>query len=260
MSGSKDTSTNMFDLKGRKAIVTGGTRGLGKGMAEALLEAGAEVVIFGSGPSVDDVAAAFCERGFACHGLTVDLADALARESGFDRALESLGGRLDILVTAAGVQRRYKSAEFPLEDWEAVLEVNLTAVFDLCQRAARIMLPRGGGKIVNIASLLSFFGGLTVPAYAASKGGIAQLTKALSNEWAGQGICVNALAPGYMATDMNSALIADAGRNAEISARIPAHRWGTADDMKGPLLFLASKASDYVSGAVLPVDGGYLGR
>lgn len=251
---------NLFDVKGRKAIVTGGTRGLGHGMAEALLGAGAEVVIFGSGKSVNDVAAAFCESGFACHGLVVDLADAAARGPGFDRALELLGGRLDILVTAAGLQRRHKCADFPLEDWEAVLEVNLTAVFDLCQRAARIMLPQGGGKIVNIASLLSFFGGLTVPAYAASKGGIAQLTKALANEWASQGICVNALAPGYMATDMNSALIADAGRNADISARIPAKRWGTADDMKGPLLFLASKASDYVSGAVLPVDGGYLGR
>ncbi|SNT22360.1 SDR family oxidoreductase [Tropicimonas sediminicola] len=251
---------NMFDLEGRKAIVTGGTRGLGKGMAEALLEAGAEVVIFGSGDSVHNVAGAFRERGLACHGLVVDLSHAIARGRGFDEALALLDGRLDILVTAAGVQRRHKSEEFPLEDWSDVLEVNLTAVFDLCQRAARVMLPQGGGKIVNVASLLSFFGGLTVPAYAASKGGIAQLTKALANEWAGRGICVNAIAPGYMATDMNSALLADAGRNAEISARIPAHRWGTAEDMKGPLLFLASGASDYVNGAILPVDGGYLGR
>jgi 2-deoxy-D-gluconate 3-dehydrogenase len=249
-----------FDIAGRKAIVTGGTRGLGKGMAEALLEAGAEVVIFGSGESVEGVAAEFRARGLACHGLIVDLASAEARAQGFERAVGLLGGRLDILVTAAGVQRRHKSEAFPLEDWSEVLEVNLTAVFDLCQRAARVMLPQGKGKIVTIASLLSFFGGLTVPAYAASKGGIAQLTKALANEWAGQGLCVNAIAPGYMATDMNSALIADAGRNAEISARIPAHRWGTADDMKGPLLFLASDASDYVNGAILPVDGGYLGR
>lgn len=251
---------NRFDVQGRKAIVTGGTRGLGAGMAEALLEEGAEVVIFGSGESVADVAAGFRDRGFACHGLTVDLADPAARAAGFDEALGLLGGRLDILVTAAGVQSRHKAEAFPLEDWQAVLEVNLTAVFDLCQRAARVMLPQGGGKIINIASLLSFFGGLTVPAYAASKGGIAQLTKALANEWASQGICVNAIAPGYMATDMNAALIADAGRNAEISARIPAHRWGTADDMKGPLLFLASGASDYVNGTILPVDGGYLGR
>ncbi|WP_193139019.1 MULTISPECIES: SDR family oxidoreductase [unclassified Meridianimarinicoccus] len=249
-----------FDVSGRKAIVTGGTRGLGMGMAEALLEAGAEVVIFGSGESAKAVAEEFRGRGFACHGLIVDLADAAARGAGFDAALALLGGRLDILVTAAGVQKRHKSEEFPLEDFDAVLEVNLTSVFDLCQRAARVMLPQGRGKIVNIASLLSFFGGLTVPAYAASKGGIAQLTKALANEWASQGICVNAIAPGYMATDMNTALLADAGRNAEITARIPARRWGVADDMKGPLLFLASEASDYVNGAILPVDGGYLGR
>lgn len=249
-----------FSVEGRKAIVTGGTRGLGYGMAEALLEAGAEVVIFGSDDRAGEVAAGFRERGFACHGLAVDLSDARARGDGFDRAVALLGGRLDILVTAAGVQRRHRSEEFPLEDWQAVLEVNLTAVFDLCQRAARVMLPQGSGKIVNIASLLSFLGGLTVPAYAASKGGIAQLTKALANEWASKGICVNAIAPGYMETDMNAALLADAGRNAEISARIPAHRWGKAEDMKGPLLFLASSASDYVNGAILPVDGGYLGR
>ncbi|WP_373236386.1 SDR family oxidoreductase [Cohaesibacter celericrescens] len=249
-----------YDVEGQKAIVTGGTRGLGKGMAEALLEAGAEVVIFGSGESVHDVAKEFCGRGFSCHGVIVDLANAEARTNGFEQAMKLLGGQLDILVTAAGVQSRHKSEEFPLDDWAGVLEVNLTAVFDLCQQAARIMLPQGHGKIVNIASLLSFFGGFTVPAYAASKGGIAQLTKALANEWASRGICVNAIAPGYMATDMNTALLADESRNAEISARIPAHRWGTAEDMKGPLLFLASGASDYVNGAILPVDGGYLGR
>jgi 2-deoxy-D-gluconate 3-dehydrogenase len=251
---------SLFDVAGQAAIVTGATRGLGHGMAEALLEAGAEVVIFGSGQSADEVAEAFRGRGFRCHGLAVDLADDAARRDGFDRALKTLGGRLDILVNSAGVQRRHKAEEFPLDDWSAVIEVNLTAVFALCQMAGRVMLGQGRGKIINIASLLSFFGGFTVPAYAASKGGIAQLTKALANEWAGRGININALAPGYMATEMNSALIADAGRNAEISARIPAHRWGTPDDMKGPLLFLASSASDYVNGAVIPVDGGYLGR
>ena len=250
----------IFDVAGRTAIVTGGTRGLGHGMAEALLEQGAEVVIFGSGENAAEIAEAFRARGLRCHGLAVDLADDASRRDGFDQALKQLGGRLDILVNSAGVQRRHKSEAFPLEDWSAVIEVNLTAVFALCQMAGRIMLDQGRGKIVNLASLLSFFGGFTVPAYAASKGGIAQLTKALANEWAGRGINVNALAPGYMATEMNSALIADAGRNAEISARIPAHRWGTPDDMKGPLLFLASSASDYVNGAVIPVDGGYLGR
>ena len=250
----------LFDVADRKAIVTGGTRGLGHGMAEALLEQGAEVVVFGSGETATKVAEAFQTRGLRCHGLAVDLADDASRRDGFDRALEKLGGRLDILVNSAGVQRRHKSEAFPLDDWSAVIEVNLTAVFALCQMAGRVMLDQGHGKIINVASLLSFFGGYTVPAYAASKGGVAQLTKALANEWAGRGINVNALAPGYMATEMNTALIADAGRNAEISARIPAHRWGTADDMKGPLLFLASSASDYVNGAVIPVDGGYLGR
>ncbi|MEO1985304.1 MAG: SDR family NAD(P)-dependent oxidoreductase [Martelella sp.] len=176
-----------FSVEGRKAIVKGGTRGLGHGIAEALLEEGAEVVIFGSDARAEEVAVGFRQRGFACQGLAVGLADTTARGAGFDRAVALIGGRLDILVTAAGVQRRHRSEEFPLDDWQAVLEVNLTAVFDLCQRAAKVMLPQGGGKIVNIASLLSFFGGFTVPAYAASKGGIAQLTKALANEWAGLG-------------------------------------------------------------------------
>ena len=171
-----------------------------------------------------------------------------------------LGGQLDILVNAAGVQKRHQSEDFPVSEFEEVLSVNLTAVFELSQLAGRVMLQQGHGKIINIASLLSFFGGYTVPAYAASKGGVMQLTKALSNEWAAKGINVNAIAPGYMATDMNTALLADEKRNAEITARIPAQRWGTEDDMKGPLLFLASDASNYVHGAILPVDGGYLGR
>ena len=147
-----------------------------------------------------------------------------------------------------------------MEDWQRVLDVNLTATFRLCQLAGRQMLRQGGGKIVNIASMLSFFGGWTVPAYAASKGGVAQLTKSLANEWAAHNINVNAIAPGYMATDINTDLRADPGRNAEIVSRIPAGRWGTPDDLKGVALFLSSPASDYVNGAVIPVDGGYLGR
>ncbi|WP_319411683.1 SDR family NAD(P)-dependent oxidoreductase [uncultured Cohaesibacter sp.] len=249
-----------LDLSGQKAIVTGGTRGLGLGMVEGLLEAGAEVLIVGSSDKAVEVAASLCKDGAKCHGLAIDLADATSRAEGFDKAVTMLGGELNILVNCAGVQSRHPSEEFPLEDWNWVLEVNLNAVFDLCQRAANVMLPKGRGKIINIASLLSFFGGFTVPAYAASKGGVMQLTKALSNEWASKGINVNALAPGYMATDMNTALLADEDRNAEITARIPAKRWGNGEDMKGPLVFLASAASDYVHGVTLPVDGGYLGR
>ena len=252
---------NLFDLTGRKAIVTGGTRGLGKGMAEGLMEAGAEVVIIGSGESAGTVAAEFAAKGFACHGLAVDLGDREARAAGFETALALLGGHLDILVNNAGIQRRHFSEEFPIEDWDLVLEINLTAVFDLCQRAARQFLAQGSkGKIVNLASMMSFFGGYTVPAYAASKGGVAQMTRCLANEWTGKGINVNAIAPGYMATDMNTALMNDEGRRTEILARIPAHRWGTPEDIKGLCIFLSSDASDYLAGAIIPCDGGYLGR
>lgn len=251
---------NFTDLTGRKAIVTGGTRGLGYGMAEGLMEAGAEVVIVGSSDKVYGVAEEFCGKGFNCHGLKVDLGNAEDRAAGFDKAVEALGGHLDILINGAGVQRRHPSEEFPVEDWNYVIEVNLNAVFDWCQRAARTFIAQGSkGKIINIASMLSFFGGFTVPAYAASKGGVAQLTKAFCNEWASKGINVNALAPGYMATEMNTALLdPENPRYAEITGRIPAHVWGTPDDMKGPAVFLASDASDYLNGAIIPVDGGYL--
>lgn len=251
----------LFDLTGKKAIVTGGTRGLGKGIAEGLMESGGEVLIIGSGESAVRVAEEFSEKGFACHGLAVDLSERTARRLGFEKALELLGGHLDILINCAGIQRRHFCEEFPIEDWDDVLELNLTATFDLCQMAGRQFIAQGGGgKIVNMASMLTFFGGYTVPAYAASKGGVAQLTKALANEWAGKGINVNAVAPGYMATEMNTALMNDPGRSKEILARIPAHRWGTGEDMKGVCIFLSSAASDYISGAVIPCDGGYLGR
>ncbi len=251
---------SLFDLTGKKAIVTGGTRGLGHGMAEGLMEAGAAVVIFGTSKKVIEVAAQFEAKGYWCKGIAVDLADDRARQEAFDQAVALLGG-LDILVNAAGIQRRHPSPEFPLQDWKDVLNVNLTAPFDLCQMAAKEFLKKEQpcGKIVNIASMLSFFGGMTVPAYAASKGGVAQMTKALSNELASKGIQVNAIAPGYMDTDMNVALTDVSNpRYREITDRIPAHRWGTPEDMKGTVVFLASRASDYLNGAVIPVDGGYL--
>lgn len=255
--------TNLFDIQGRKAIVTGATRGLGWGMAEGLMEAGAEVVIWGSSEKAGDVAEAFRQRGFACHSAAVNLADRESLRAGFARSLELLGGKLDILVNCAGIQRRHPSEEFPMEDWDAVLEVNLTAPFQLCQLAGREMLKAGYGKIINIASMQSIFGGFTIPAYASAKGGIALLTKALCNEWAGRGINVNAIAPGYMATEMNTALLDPANpRYKEITDRIPAHRWGGAkgEDMKGTCIFLASHASDYLNGALIPVDGGYASK
>ena len=248
---------NMFDLTGNKAIVTGAAQGLAHGMAEGLMEAGAEVAIIDLSAKIGEVAGAFCARGFRCHGVQADLGDVEQRERAFNEAVSAMGG-LDILVNAAGVQKRHKSEEFPLSDWEFVL--NVTSVFHLCQLAARHYLAQGGGKIINIASMLSYFGGFTVPAYAASKGGVAQITKAFANEWASKGINVNALAPGYMATTMNTALMNDPGRNTEILSRIPAGDWGTPDDMKGPTVFLASDASSYLHGAIIPVDGGYLSR
>lgn len=248
-----------FDLTGKKAIVTGAAQGLSNGMAEGLMEAGAEVVILDLSPKVEEAAAKFAAKGFKCHAVRANLGIREEREGAFAKAVEILGG-LDILVNGAGVQRRHKSEEFPLEDWDFVINVNLTTVFAMCQLAAREYLKKGSGKIINIASMLSFFGGYTVPAYAASKGGVAQITKAFSNEWAGKGININALAPGYMDTEMNVALINDPGRNHEILSRIPAGRWGTPEDMKGVVVFLASHASDYLNGAIIPVDGGYLNR
>jgi NAD(P)-dependent dehydrogenase (short-subunit alcohol dehydrogenase family) len=168
--------------------------------------------------------------------------------------------KIDILINNAGIQRRHKCEEFPLSDWEAVLQVNLNTVFMLCQLAGNVMLKQGHGKIINLASMLSFFGGYTVPAYAASKGAVAQLTKALANEWANKNINVNAIAPGYMNTEMNVNLVNDTNRNQEILNRIPAGRWGTPNDMKGLAIFLSSSASNYINGAIIPVDGGYLSR
>ncbi|MET0016198.1 glucose 1-dehydrogenase [Oscillibacter sp.] len=252
--------TSLFDLTGKRALVTGGGRGLGLGMATGLAEAGAKVVIIGSSAAAEKSAQALREKGLDVTGLRGDLSDREGLPALFDRAVELLGGGIDILLNNAGVQRRNHCEDFTLEDWDAVLNVNLTTVFVLCQLAGRKMLAQGGGKIINMASMLSFFGGFTVPAYAASKGAVAQLTKALSNEWAGQNIQVNAIAPGYMDTEMNTALVNDAGRNAEILGRIPAHRWGTPEDMKGLAVFLSSPASNYITGAVIPVDGGYLAK
>lgn len=249
---------NMFDITGKKAIVTGAAQGLGYGMAEGLMEAGCQVVIIDYSPKTADVAAAFTQKGYTCYGIQADLSIREENYRAFDEALEKLGGDLDIMVPAAGIQRRNSAENFLIEDWDAVININLHSVFIMCQLAGRVMLKKGYGKIINIASMISFFGGQTIPAYAAAKGGVAQLTKEMSNDWAGRGVCVNALAPGYMDTEMNVGIVENKERFEQISARIPAGRWGTGKDMQGPLIFLASSASDYITGCILPVDGGYL--
>ena len=251
---SDQTVYDLFSVEGKKALVTGGSVGLGRAMAEALVEGGARVAIVGRSERVFDTA-----REIGAIPLQADLADRAQTLALVDRAAEALGG-LDILVNNAGVQRRHPAEEFPLDDWDTVLAVNLDAVWILAQAAGRMMLSQGHGKIINIASAMSFLGGVTVPAYAASKGGVAQLTKALSNEWAGRGVNVNAIAPGYMNTEMIAALVGNPQRGPLILARVPAGRWGVPDDLKGMVLFLASAASDYVHGAIIPVDGGFLGR
>lgn len=250
----------MFSLEGRRALVTGGGRGLGRAMAEALAAAGAETVVTGSSGAPERAAAEMRAAGLRVHPLNFDLGDRRALEAGYARATQLLGAPPDILVNNAGINIRHPAGEFPDEDLDRVMEINFAAVFRLSRLAGQAMLEHGWGRVINIASVLSFFGGITVPAYAASKGALAQLTKALSNEWAGRGVTVNAIAPGYMATEMNEALLADPDRNREISARIPAGRWGRPEDLAGITVFLASDASAYLSGAVIPVDGGYSAR
>ncbi|HBF36454.1 MAG TPA: 2-deoxy-D-gluconate 3-dehydrogenase [Firmicutes bacterium] len=247
-----------FYLNKKKAIVTGGSMGLGRGIVEGLHDAGAEIAIIDIADDVFNVAKEIQGDGSKVHALKGNLGNRESLRKAFDEAVSKLGGTLDVLVNCAGIQRRSKCEDFPIEYWDDVIEINLTSVFQLSQLAGRIMLDKGKGKIINMASMLSFFGGYTVPAYAASKGAIAQLTKALSNEWAGRGVNVNAIAPGYMDTSLNTALINDQTRNEEILLRIPAGRWGLPEDLKGLAIFLASDASNYINGAVIPVDGGYL--
>jgi 2-dehydro-3-deoxy-D-gluconate 5-dehydrogenase len=255
------TSTRVnpaFDLGGKTAVVTGGGRGLGLGITTALLEAGADVVVLGRNPLPVELSEHAASLGREVHFVALDLADAEAIASTSRQVLAEL--QVDILVNNAGTQERHPAIDFPLEAWDRVLDINLRAVLQLCQLFGRPMIERGSGKIVNLASLLSFQGGLTVPAYAASKGAVAQLTKALCNEWSSHGVNVNAVAPGYMATEMNTALLADPARLAKLSARIPAGRWGRPEDVGNVVVFLASPAAGYIHGQVLAVDGGWLAR
>jgi 2-deoxy-D-gluconate 3-dehydrogenase len=249
-----------FSLKGKNALVTGSGTGLGAGMAMALAQAGASVVIHGRNQSrIDETCKAIRQSGGKAVRAVADLSDGQAAEGLIELAIRELGS-LDILVNNAGIIRRTPAADYSLKDWTDVLETNLNAVFRLCQLAGRHMLARGSGKIINIASLLSFQGGVVVPAYAAAKGAVAQLTKALANEWAPKGVNVNAIAPGYMETDVTTALRADPVRSRQILERIPAGRWGMPQDLAGAAVFLASAASDYLHGHVLVVDGGWMAR
>ena len=252
--------SNLFDLTGKVALVTGASRGLGAAMAIALAEAGADVAIHASEKAPAKTEAAINATGRRVRAFTANLAKA-DETAGLVPAVIDAFGRLDVLVNNAGTIKRAPAAQHPDEMWDEVIAVNLSSVFRLCRAAGAHMLERGGGgKIVNVASLLSFQGGITVPGYAAAKGGVAQLTKALANEWAGQRINVNAIAPGYMKTDNTSALQADPVRSRQIGERIPAGRWGEPEDLAGAVVFLSSRASDYIHGHVLVVDGGWLGR
>ena len=248
-----------FRLDGKVALVTGASTGLGQAIAVALAEAGADVACHGNTHAPDGTCEAITAIGRAAFALTGDLSNPQTPRQLIVETIEHFG-RLDILVNNAGTIRRAPATEYSEEDWATVIEVNLSSVFRLAQLAGRHMIERGGGKILNIASLLSFQGGITVPAYAASKGGVAQLTKALANEWAARGINVNAIAPGYMRTDNTKALQQDETRNRQILERIPAGRWGEPSDLSGAAVFLCSAASDYVNGHVLVVDGGWMGR
>jgi 2-deoxy-D-gluconate 3-dehydrogenase len=251
--------SGLFSLDGRVALVTGASRGLGAAIATGLAAAGADVAVHGNTHAPDVTCDRVRALGRRAAAVVGDMADPRTPDRLLQEA-ESALGPVDVVVNNAGTIRRGPAATTTDEDWLAVVDVNLHGVFRLCRAAGRGMLERGRGKIVNVASLLSFQGGVTVPAYAASKGGVAQLTKALANEWAGRGVNVNAIAPGYMRTDNTAALQADSTRSRQILERIPAGRWGEPVDVVGAAVFLCAPASDYVHGHVLVVDGGWMGR
>ena len=254
-----DLST--FDLSGKSALVTGAKRGIGRGMAEALARAGADICGVSAtlesegsavGKSINEIGRNF--KGYSC-----DFSDRAALHA-FVKQLDADGVKVDILVNNAGTIKRTPAADHPDDMWDDVIETNLNAQFVLSRELGRRMIERGGGKIIFTASLLTFQGGINVPGYAASKGGVGQLAKALANEWASKGVNVNAIAPGYIATDNTQALQDDPERSKAILERIPAGRWGRPEDFGGAVVFLASPASDYVHGTILLVDGGWMGR
>lgn len=249
-----------FKLDGRVAMVTGATRGLGRAVAVALAEAGADVAGLGrSEPAETGRAIGALGRRFLGMALDLEAAPVAALDAAVGRVCDGLG-RIDILINNAGTVRRAPALDYSERDWDDILQINLKSAFFLAQSAGRRMAAQGGGKIVNVASLLSFQGGILVPAYAAAKHALAGITRALANELAGKNVNVNAVAPGYMVTDNTAALRADPARSRAILERIPAGRWGVPEDLVGAVLLLASPASDYMNGAIVPVDGGWLSR
>lgn len=248
-----------FRVDGKVAIVTGATRGIGRAAAVGLAEAGADVVALGNARSPEGTCQQIAKLGRKALGFQGDLSDRPFREKVVSETLAQWG-HIDILVNNAGTTVRTPAVDFSEADWDRVIDVNLTAVFRMCQLVGRQMLKQKSGKIINIASLQSFTGGITIPAYAASKGGVAQVTKALANEWARQNVNVNAIAPGYILTELTQPLYDDPVRTKEILDRIPVQHWGSPEDLKGPVVFLASPASDFMHGQIMLVDGGWMAR
>ncbi|WP_334323431.1 2-dehydro-3-deoxy-D-gluconate 5-dehydrogenase KduD [Gilliamella apicola] len=249
---------NPFNLTGKNAIVTGASRGIGKSLAISLANAGANIIIIDVTRD-EQTEQEIQKYNVTCETITFDL-------SHFEQYADLISSiiqkyqHIDILINNAGIQRRYPSVDFPKHDWDLVININMNAVFFMCQQVGKHMLERGYGKIVNIASLLAFQGGYTIPAYTAAKSAVAGFSKSLSNEWASKGITINCIAPGYIATEMNTALMNDEIRNRQILERIPAGRWGNPEDLGGAAVFLSSSASDYINGFTIAVDGGWLGR
>ena len=248
----------MFNLKGKTALVTGGTQGLGRGMAKGLAKAGADLILVARRPNEETVKE-MQALGVKCSFISFDLSET-ERIDELVKSVFAIAPQIDILVNNAGINIRKPAAEYEKDAWDKILRINLDATFLLCQAFGNPMIERKYGKIINVGSLLSYQGGITVPAYAASKGGVAQLSKALSNEWAKFGVNVNYLVPGYFDTDLNIPLMNDETRSRQILERIPAGRWGREEDVEGVAVFMASRASDYMNGAPMAIDGGWLGR
>lgn len=250
---------SLFDLSGRVALVTGGRRGLGKAMALGLAEAGAHVAVIATSPEADELASEITARGVKFLYLQADLTDRAQRAGLVERVAATMG-RVDILVNNAGLQKREAAIDYSAETWDLDIELLLTAVLDLSQQAARLMIAQGGGKIIQMASISSFQGARQIVGYATAKHGIVGLTKCLANEWAASGVNVNAIAPGIFETEMAAHVLADPVKSAELKGRVPAGRFGRPQDIVGPLIFLGSDASRHVHGHVLLVDGGWMGR